>query len=999
MKQKIFFQQIMVVVFSVYFLHASSSAQIRIVNMVPQLQSNQTANDVEPNIAVNPANKLQIAGTAFTPDPMGGANAPIYISTDGGNNWALNSILPGNDPTFGTGDVTARFAGSGNQLYVGTLRGGAGLTLNILRVPNYTSPTVAQLMVSRASVDQPYVQASTLLGGAGATNDRVYIATNDRVASPLSAAANLSLDAFSAPAPGGFATNLFPNRPTTSRVMPGVRPTIHPSGIVYMAFYNVTPTGSDVVVARDDNWGLGATPFRNLVDAGDALPGQRVVTGRTLPAFGVNLGNSRLVASNISIAVDPVNAATVYVSWADRVGTTDYTLHVRRSTNSGQTWSGDLLTITNATNPALAVNSAGKTGYLYQQLTGTGAARRWETHLRRSINSGTTWDDVILHTALMSDPGPWLGDYVHLMAVGKDFYGIFSGSNFPDNTNFPQGVTYLRNANFTTHQLLGTNGTSVIGGSMDPFFFQATEITDVNDFFVRDFTNSATDFDPGLEPSTYPWFYINSDVWNKRTNAAGSFNGNNQPESEDPWQTTDGHNYAFARLHRKTAGAAQNVNVHYLISEFGTGSNFVNANTTADPVVSFGAADLEVIQATGYEWELPVTSSIHTCMAVEISTAADPVIQPSLLNHTPGWSNGTDLMVLNDNNKAQRNMEVYHVPAGGGAVSSYAAIHNPGLYKSDMKINWKKDLYPRIRIKPSVASVSGRENTKIGQDDITLLNMKPGETRFIRISYSIGAAAQGSVVPLVFNEIKNGPVINGFTSARQIDKIENVVAQNVKYEALIFRRISKLFRSADAESIRKTDIEFIEKNNFSDNRFIELYRQNFPAFKNAVAELLKNDQTDPFKIIDGWNDTEAALRNGNIAEMLTSHLSMLNAIDAFVTVLQLKKGNAADYLQTIYIQKALVEKFKSKNPGADVDELLKRSNDFIEAAGNRKINFLDYPEAIKNMLRGLTIITKNINTNDELRAALKLMERNFDDGVALQKEHLNFLNLFAEKIK
>src|SRR5262249_8879117 len=159
----------------------------------------------------------------------------------------------------------------------------------------------------------------------------------------------------------------------------------------------------------------------------------------------------------LSIAVDPANSAVVYIAWADRVGTTDYTLHIRRSIDSGVTWSGDLLTIANATNPALAINNQGKIGFLYQQLAGTAASQRWETRLRRS-SDGMTWDDLILARPLANAPaaafGPYLGDYVHLMAVGKDFYGIFSANNTPDMANFPNGVTYQRNANFTTNTLL-----------------------------------------------------------------------------------------------------------------------------------------------------------------------------------------------------------------------------------------------------------------------------------------------------------------------------------------------------------------------------------------------------------------------------------------------------------------------------------------------------------------------------------------------------------------
>ena len=67
---------------------------ILVVNMIPQALSGETNQDSEPNLAVNHANPLQIAGSAFTPDPMGGENAPIFVSNDGGNTWLLNSIVP-----------------------------------------------------------------------------------------------------------------------------------------------------------------------------------------------------------------------------------------------------------------------------------------------------------------------------------------------------------------------------------------------------------------------------------------------------------------------------------------------------------------------------------------------------------------------------------------------------------------------------------------------------------------------------------------------------------------------------------------------------------------------------------------------------------------------------------------------------------------------------------------------------------------------------------------
>src|SRR5215467_10051193 len=65
-----------------------------LVNMIPKSLSGETSQDSEPHLTVNPANTNQIIGTAFSPNPGGGSLAPVYMSLDGGNTWALNPIVP-----------------------------------------------------------------------------------------------------------------------------------------------------------------------------------------------------------------------------------------------------------------------------------------------------------------------------------------------------------------------------------------------------------------------------------------------------------------------------------------------------------------------------------------------------------------------------------------------------------------------------------------------------------------------------------------------------------------------------------------------------------------------------------------------------------------------------------------------------------------------------------------------------------------------------------------
>src|SRR3989454_11596600 len=91
------------------------------------------------------------------------------------------------------------------------------------------------------------------------------------------------------------------------------------------------------------------------------------------------------IGSTLAIAVDALHSDNVYLAWADRVGTGDiYTVHVRRSTDRGATWSSDLRTLTNATDASLAVSTNGTVGLLYQQVTGPAGASRWVTRLEQS---------------------------------------------------------------------------------------------------------------------------------------------------------------------------------------------------------------------------------------------------------------------------------------------------------------------------------------------------------------------------------------------------------------------------------------------------------------------------------------------------------------------------------------------------------------------------------------------------------------------------------------
>jgi len=453
----------------------AAAGQVLVVNMIPKSLSGEAEQDSEPSIAVDPQNSQHIIATAFTPDPMGTGFAPIFVSSNGGHTWALRSTVPSQNIT---GDISVGFGGGG-RLYGGILKVPGGLLLNLLRSTNPFGTTPMTVLKNRSDVDQPFVRAQRL-----GTRDRVYVGNNDlAVANGRTATIDMSLNG--AATPPQFKKVRIERRDTGSAGQngPQVRPAVHPDGTVYAAFYGWRSFSasqrvtSDVVVVRDDDGGAGAQPFTALADSTDGLPG-RLAAKNIAFVWDARLGNQR-IGGDIAIAVDPANSRTVYLAWA-ALEASVYTLHVRRSTDAGVSWSpNDLRTKAAATNPALAVNAEGVVAFLYQQVIGTGASRRWVTTIERSANGGQTWQSNVVANVPATTPAPqfqpYIGDYVGMTSVGTDFYGIFSANNSPDLTRFPSGVVYQRNHDFQTRRLFDVDATTQVAVSIDPFFFRITE--------------------------------------------------------------------------------------------------------------------------------------------------------------------------------------------------------------------------------------------------------------------------------------------------------------------------------------------------------------------------------------------------------------------------------------------------------------------------------------------------------------------------------------------
>ncbi|PYP22570.1 MAG: hypothetical protein DMD55_19200, partial [Gemmatimonadetes bacterium] len=280
-------------------------AGVRVVDLIPVSLSGETWQDAEPFLALYVSNPQLLAASAFTPNPGGStsATAPIFVSNDGGDSWTLRNTLPSQ---LQTADITHAVGGSPPVLYAGILKV-PGFPLNELKTVDFFSPATMTLQASRADIDQPFVRATEV-----ASADRVYVGLNDFDAPDgRTATVDISLN-------GGttYTSRRIETRNTLGQNGPSIRPAVAQDRTVYVAYFGWrSQTGSDVtsdvVVVRDDSGASGATPFRDLLDPSDHLPGRLVATHVTIPwSNAPTLGQER-IGSTLSIAVDALHSDNV----------------------------------------------------------------------------------------------------------------------------------------------------------------------------------------------------------------------------------------------------------------------------------------------------------------------------------------------------------------------------------------------------------------------------------------------------------------------------------------------------------------------------------------------------------------------------------------------------------------------------------------------------------------------------------------------------------------
>jgi len=463
-----FYVGILVLIAAVYAAWPNWNA--RVVDVIPKVLENEEWQNSEPTLAVDPSNPSRISVSAMFLGSegieCGDLKAGVVTSADKGHMWSLQCVLPlKGDPTDQfpdwAGDHSFDAVGSGDKVYAAYLTPGYVLTARILEteITKLFASTIT-ILQDFEDTDQPQIDANH---DPGSDEYSVSASMSEETSNCRDDATR---DAVVYAGTGAPTTpTCFQNRVAAFET-PAVRSAWHSSGTIYTVYYlpfSWSQKQTHVVVAKATK-GAGGTVFGAIVDgpasngnscnSRDGLPGFRVARCVDFPwniGPDPNFGQERRQLSHLSIAVHPNDENRVYVAWGDvRPGDGSLlTLHVRSSHDGGVSWdNNDLTSVTNATNPALAINKDGRVGFAYQQLNQRDGATWWDTIFILADPDFLSTRQFVLAQTKSDTPEaiimPYLGDYMDLKSVGGDFYGVFSANNQFSQNAYPQGLKYWR---------------------------------------------------------------------------------------------------------------------------------------------------------------------------------------------------------------------------------------------------------------------------------------------------------------------------------------------------------------------------------------------------------------------------------------------------------------------------------------------------------------------------------------------------------------------------
>ena len=289
--------------------------------------------------------------------------------------------------------------------------------------------------------------------------------------------------------------------------------------------------------------------------------------------------------------------------------------------------------------------------------------------------------------------------------------------------------------------------------------------------------------------------------------------------------------------------------------------------------------------------------------------------------------------------------------------------------------------------------LGGRPQALNEEGQLIVKGLKPGESRFLRMTLEGGREKEDALV--VFSEKVGPAIVNGFAVAAQTRSAEDVHRYLVQRALSVYTRAGAFGFPGTAKLV--TNARALLKKRIAQRAYVAFVQASQEMDHGIAKELMARlgSSGDPFGLAVSQKELTTALASGNAAAIQSHHGAFLEGLDALLTTLDIREGDLSDVCQNVRWQAELfrARKLSGLNAGKRV---ITRSERFVDDFAARKTTVESYPALIKELLPGLREAAKALRSDALAERAKALADE--PDPKTLQRRHWEYLDTLSDLV-
>jgi hypothetical protein len=329
--------------------------------------------------------------------------------------------------------------------------------------------------------------------------------------------------------------------------------------------------------------------------------------------------------------------------------------------------------------------------------------------------------------------------------------------------------------------------------------------------------------------------------------------------------------------------------------------------------------------------------------------------------------------------------------SGSGSESSYALIRNAATFTRDLVLRHYVDPVVFKQLRRIGIGVVGERGVKRSQEGrLVLANMAPGERRWVAVTTEARAGDGRSPLPIEFSELMGTKVVNGFAIAPVPSPPAAAIRWNMGLHMYRFGRLAAAFDVPEAKRQSADARSLVNRRSIAPTAYLRFLREHQTGMRACVTALVSGAGQDPFGLRAAVRRLSEAVAAGSSDKALPAHATLLNALDAFQTMVQLEEGDPSCVLHNVEWQRDLYRRVArlAKLPGAA--SIVKASDDFARGYDARRFGPARFPRHVRRVLPALRE-TAEAFPRLRLQVSLDMLEKSLRSIPAAQRAHREVL--------